>query len=537
MIRQAILIDQNSISFVEGVVRRGRVDLKAFVRLPKGKFGEGTSQAPEEFGVLLRDELQRLGWRPSLATVILSSPSIIDRSLTLPRTPQAALPGVVQLQVEAMPMLKFQNPVCDFSVHRSDRQTMDLGVAITSESTVNQVVSRLGQSGFGVQSVVSVAHTMLSAIQHIPGKEQFNLFLLASDRRIDLMAVQDGKVVACHAELIFGLSTPVSELIYPIVARFIKAVQRKDERFNPTQALLMCDEPIWSEAVRDRLAEEHEVASQVFDYRMLFHVDSQAVPNQRSEQLCAESLLLAGALMSQHLPRAERMDLSNPKRPKSRRVLKAFYAATAASLLGWLATTGYLHLEQRRLEVENRWVELQSQVDELTAVNQKSERLLRVAEVIGDWEDAKVDWLLELSELKRNLPAKNEAYLRQLVLQSTQDGELPAATAVGFAKKQSDVMAMNQRISSTNSPYEMDPRPFFHNERTEPFVHQFELDLKVTRIASEQLSNKDNHEVEEQVTSSDADVPALEEAPAETPATPVEDTNSSADQVRTESET
>ncbi len=542
MIRQAILIDQNSISFIEGVVRRGRVDLRAFVRLPKGKFGDSATGdpefgSPEEPGALLREELERLGWKPSSAMVILSSPSIIDRPLTLPRTPHAALPGVVKLQVEAMSMLKFQNPVCDFSVHRSDRQTMDLAVAITSESTVNQVVTRLGQSGFGVQSVVSVAHTMLTAIQHIPGKDQFNLFLLASDRRIDLMAVQDGKVVASHAELIFGLSTPVSDLLYPVVARFIKAVQRKDERFNPTQALLICDEPSWSENVRDRLEQEHEVASQVFDYRMLFHVDSQAVPNQRSEQLCAESLLLAGALMSQHQPRAERMDLSNPKQPKSRRVLKAFYAATAASLLGWLATTGYLHLEQRRLEVENRWVELRSQVDELTTENQKSERLLRVAEVIGDWEDAKVDWLLELSELKRNLPDKNEAYLRQLVLQSTQDGEFPAATAVGFAKKQSDIMAMNQRISSANSPYEMDPRPFFQNERTEPFVHQFELDLKVTKIASEQLSNKENREVDEQVTSTDADVPALEESPAETPATTVEDPNSSADQIPTETET
>ena len=343
MIRQAILIDQNSISFIEGVVRRGRVDLRAFVRLPKGKFGDSATGdpefgSPEEPGALLREELERLGWKPSSAMVILSSPSIIDRPLTLPRTPHAALPGVVKLQVEAMSMLKFQNPVCDFSVHRSDRQTMDLAVAITSESTVNQVVTRLGQSGFGVQSVVSVAHTMLTAIQHIPGKDQFNLFLLASDRRIDLMAVQDGKVVASHAELIFGLSTPVSDLLYPVVARFIKAVQRKDERFNPTQALLICDEPSWSENVRDRLEQEHEVASQVFDYRMLFHVDSQAVPNQRSEQLCAESLLLAGALMSQHQPRAERMDLSNPKQPKSRRVLKAFYAATARGLL--VAPTG-----------------------------------------------------------------------------------------------------------------------------------------------------------------------------------------------------
>ena len=64
MIRQAILIDQHCISFVEGVVRRGRIDVKAFIRLPKGKFGDPERPGSEGFSVMLRDELGRLGWKP-----------------------------------------------------------------------------------------------------------------------------------------------------------------------------------------------------------------------------------------------------------------------------------------------------------------------------------------------------------------------------------------------------------------------------------------------------------------------------------------
>ena len=491
MIRQAILIDQHCISFVEGAVRRGRIDVKAFIRLPKGKFGDPERPGSEGFSVMLRDELGRLGWKPSTAAVILSSPSLIDRSLSLPPTRLASLPSVVQLQVEAMPMLKLQDTLCDFSIHRSDKGSMELGVAITSEATVNRIVAELGQSGFRVQSVTSAAHSMLTATKRIPGNEKFNLFVLASDRRIDLMAVRDGKLIASHTESIFETQSPTSDLIYPVVSRFLKAVQRKHEGFEPKDALLMCDDPVWGAKVSDRLEDEHDTNSQIFDYRMLFQIDSRSAPGKRSEQLCAESLLLAGALISQQRHRNETIDLLSPKRPKSRWFLKSLYAATAASLIGWLCLTGYRQLEQRKLEVEGRWAELHSEVDQLTTLNQKSERLLRVAAVVGDWEEARVDWLSELSALKQNLPEKNEAYLRQLVFQSSQDGELPAASAVGFAKDQSDIMEMNKRLSSASSPYEMDPRPFFQNEGAEPFIHQFELDLKVAAPAQGDSSNQE----------------------------------------------
>lgn len=164
----------------------------------------------------------------------------------------------------------------------------------------------------------------------------------------------------------------------------------------------------------------------------------------------------------------------------------------AASALAFVGNQWLTELDRERITVETRWAELRSQVDELAAQNKKSDRLLRIAEVVESWQAKSVLWVPELNSLQKNLPERNEAYLRQLVLRSDQDTEFPHANAMGFAREQSDVMSMNQRLSGVDSRYELEPRPFFYSDRTAPFVHQFELDLSLNeRVSADDVLRKE----------------------------------------------
>ena len=53
------------------------------------------------------------------------------------------------------------------------------------------------------------------------------------------------------------------------------------------------------------------------------------------------------------------------------------------------------------------------------------------------------------------------------------------ATASGFAKKQSDVMQMNEEFSSDSKQFVVNPKPFFESDVVEKFPLQFELDIEL----------------------------------------------------------
>ncbi|MDA9840451.1 hypothetical protein N9C08_01315 [Rubripirellula sp.] len=494
MSRQAILVDQYTISFMEATVRHGRVEVDAFIRLPRGKFDRNGQPGPEQFGGLLREELNRLGWKTREAILVLSSPMVIERSINLPKTSKATLPNVVQLQVEAMPLLKMQDPVIDYSVQKKKDSGLTVDVTISSQVSVHKNVESLNQAGLSIASVTSSAQSLKSSLALFTKDvdEPMDLLVVASDRRVEVIAFEGSSVVATHSEFIYPSNQDRGSLLPQVVDRCVKAIQRQTEHYLPRRALLVLDDEMWGLQLADHLQEKFETECQSLDCRSFFKTNTNSVSAKRSEFLCAESVILAGAILSQKQNSQYRINLLKPKRVKRRLIQKGLVAALAASALAFVGNQWLTELDRERITVETRWAELRSQVDELAAQNKKSDRLLRIAEVVESWQAKSVLWVPELNSLQKNLPERNEAYLRQLVLRSDQDTEFPHANAMGFAREQSDVMSMNQRLSGVDSRYELEPRPFFYSDRTAPFVHQFELDLSLNeRVSADDVLRKE----------------------------------------------
>ena len=499
MSKQVILLDQYTISFMEATIYHGRVRVSSFVRLPRSQFNQGSQSTPKQVGEALHDELTRLGWNPNSAVLILSAPLVIERSISLPKTSPAALPSIVQLQVEAMPLLSMVDPVVDYSVQPSQGSRTFVDVTISSAAAINDNVRMLEESGFAISSVTSCLHALIASIDHVLkfDKNEFDLIVLASNRSIEVIALEEAHVLSTHRESIVAADTEIGDLLRSIIGRCIKGIQRRYESYQPKTALLLLDDPDWGSKIAGFLHQEFEIEATTEDYRDFFSCKHAAVDKQ-PDLLQAESVLLAGALSAQTQPSQRRVNLLQPKRVKKRLFFKGAVALIAASMLALLGNQGIRYLEGERLIVETKWSELRRQVDELDAENKKSERLLRMAEVVQEWKGHSVPWLPELVALADNLPDENDAYIRQLDLRSDQDSDLPLANAVGFAKKQADVMEMNQRLSAATSRYEMEPRPFYLSERNAPFVHQFELNLRLHRDSPLQTNTDEESKVSEQ---------------------------------------
>ena len=476
MNRQVILIDRCNLTFMEATVSSKKKAVKAFFRLPIDHAGISDS-----FEERLRDEMDRAHVKPKQATLVLSAPSVIERFLELPKTSNRLLPEVVQLQVEAMPLLKFEDPVFDYSVKNQSFQQTHVGVTISSGAEVGRSVVRFADVGFQIASVTSSIQASSHFLDEIrqQGSRGIDLFVLASDQRLEILALHDDQVLASHTELILDSENESGEKIQRLVNRSITAIQRKYEFYKPSEALLLTDDALLSLELQKKLGEEFRIESEIKDYRTDLQFQFGKRLADDPGKVSAEVAILTGALLGQDQPPHRRLDLLKPKKAKNQFAQFGVLAALAASLLLFLLGQGYLYLRDKQEDVNSRWTDLKLKVDELTAINQKSDRLLQLASVIQDFQSKDVPWLAELEALSQKLPPENEAYLRQLVLQSDVESDFPRVNAIGFAKDQADVMEMNQGLSTVGSAYDLDPRPFFLNERTEPFIHQFELDLRV----------------------------------------------------------
>ena len=479
MNRQVILIDRCSLTFMEATVSSKKMAVKAFFRLPIGDAGISDS-----FEERLRHEMERAHVKPKEATLVLSAPSVIERFIELPKTSNRLLPEVVQLQVEAMPLLKFEDPVCDYTVKNQSSQQTHVGVTISSNAEVERSVVRFADSGFQIASVTSSIQATSHFLDEIRQQSSrvIELFVLASDQRLEVLALHEDQVLASHTELIPDSENESGEKIQRLVIRSITAIQRKYEFYKPSEALLLTDDALLSVELKKKLVEDFGIESEVKDYRTDLQFQFGKRLADDPGKVSAEVAILTGALLGQDQPPQRRVDLLKPKKAKNRWAQFGVLAALAASLLFFLLGQGYLYLRDQQEDVNSRWTDLKLEVDELTAINQKSDRLLQLASVIQDFQGKDVPWLSELEALGQKLPPENEAYLRQLVLQSDVESDFPRVNAIGFAKDQADVMEMNQDLSTVGSAYDLDPRPFFFNERTEPFIHQFELDLRVNSV-------------------------------------------------------
>ncbi len=501
MTKQAVLIDQHTISFMEASVKREKIHVKAFIRLPRGDFNSSDPSDSQAFGKMLRDELVESGLRAKDAAVALSSPLVIQRHLTLPKTRKSDLPAVVQLQVEAMPLIRCEDFVCDYALQSQTKEQTNVSVLISSRSALQSNVLTIEQSGFRVESVTSASNAIVSFLRHALPQSlaRCDLVVLGSDRRIELVALRDSQIIASHTEAILNVSGDRAELIHKAASRFVKALQRSDEHYSPQHAIALLDDPLWATVLVDQLQQQFKIQADCPDYRAAISLSQKASRSKRCDSLSVEAVILSGILLAESGSDLQKVNLVKPKRVKSKLLQRSVLAAVAASLIGLIGYFGYEELRLRERETNSRWASLRQQVDRLTEKNQKSRELLQRADVVGNWEDGHVDWLGELAGLRLNLPKQNEAYLRELEFQVDAASELPTARAVGFAKRQLDVMEMNRRLTRRGSRYELDPRPFFQNDQAEPFIHQFELELSLAPPSRGKESGKTKSSTEGQV--------------------------------------
>ena len=96
-----------------------------------------------------------------------------------------------------------------------------------------------------------------------------------------------------------------------------------------------------------------------------------------------------------------------------------------------------------------------------------------------DWENTNINWFHEITELQKRMPDSKQAYLSELDFSVRGIEQPPKATGSGFAKKQADVMRMNEQFSSDSHQFVVNPKPFFESDVVEKFPLQFELDIEL----------------------------------------------------------
>ena len=237
---------------------------------------------------------------------------------------------------------------------------------------------------------------------------------------------------------------------------------------------------------------EARLKSQVEVLNPLALVDWEHPP---SEELVDTSRFagVIGALLAQQKAVAPTIDFLAPRKsvvpqnPKRRRLVILAAGGVLAIVVGAASYAMQISDLNRKLALARTEDSL------LTTTVKRGEGVLKSATLIQEWLDGQPQWLDEWDDLRSRMPGTDRLYLTSLRLDpqsGTAQGPGPGQTRgqgrgrikiEGFARKQADVMELNQKLVGERVKYEVLPHGTRQAKNDEHYPWKFEVELLLKR--------------------------------------------------------
>ncbi|MGB0599676.1 MAG: hypothetical protein ACPGLY_23580 [Rubripirellula sp.] len=484
MNKYAILIEGQRACLLKASFDRATLTVNGFTqfKFPENKDGGRPCKLD---GASLARHLKGLGWRVKSAQFLMATPDLLHQCLELPPTEARELHDVVKLQIESNLFLNQDDVQFDYAVQGTDETSTNALVGISNEQQIQPYREIASDSGIQVAGLGSKALSTVTFLRkyHPEICNEQLLVVSANESSIDCIAIDGSTIIGVHSRDFADSSSELSRdetsvVIQQETARFFGAMRNRHADFVPSRVLSLLDDASFRSDLTARFDLEGLIEFEAVTCMAAFAQKTSSKNFEAIEKFPAEFAALAGLLINENEPRQNQMDLIHPKRSKNKIMLPIGMGVTAAILCIAVLVVGFQYLQSRKEKLNKQLAVLNTEFRNLESENRKQDSFIQKAAFVNGWEQRRVNWLEELSELQEYLPDRKRAYLRQLEFRLPESMDPPSTIATGYAKSQTDIMSMNARLSSEQSPFDLQPKPFSTDQQSAPFGNQFELDLQ-----------------------------------------------------------
>lgn len=481
--RIALLIERQHLHLLQGTTGGQTIEptLARSIRIPDSVRFE---EAPDKFSDWLMQELADLGVSAKRTVFALESPYVLQKCITLPVRTDNDLAKMVELHVAGSHFIEAEQARYDFLIE-SRRQEDKTGVllALTTADLVDsyQQTFACADLKLDLLTTANYACTQYLRTKLPEAIANCDLLIFKGAQHLRLTALVDSAIVALHEERI-GEGPVAQEQLIQAIRRFRGSVSQKVNDYEGLNRILVLCSKTEQETLAPVIQAEFETRPETIDFESI-------LPENIETDSCSPQALccLQGLLLMAEAPKNDRLDILHPTGVKSARQKQLISIFSAIGVACALLIIAISYIRHRSAVVNTEFTTLQTELNALTDKNQQGQAIIAKVNAMRDWEKTNIDWFHEIAELQKRMPDSRQAYFSELDLVARGIDQPPKATASGFAKKQADVMRMNEEFSSDSKQFAVNPKPFFESDVVEKFPLQFELDIE---LIQPQLFNK-----------------------------------------------
>jgi Tfp pilus assembly PilM family ATPase len=470
--------ERRELSCAVAQVSRSRVRIEQCFRLAWPKDIDSEAE-PDRAGNWLKEELRRRGVSAREVLVSLPREEAVVRRLELPSAPDDELPALVRMQAATKSSSALDQLLLDFLPLPQEPGAERREVLMTTIPTGDGTRLKKAMQSAGLE-LVAIGISPVGAAEIAARVERQrrletnapSLVVARHGPRVEISLMRREHLVFTHSALLDGGSDERdNQSILAEITRATVAQQKLLAGGTIARAWVLGTEAetrSLCEALRARLSCEAET----IDPLSLVSVASEPPDFAQSRAALAGPVGMLLARSEQTVPA---IDFLSPRKPvpktdrrKVDRMIRGGLAAAALLLaLGWLvwykaSLDGQMEARQARLGELNRSI-------------REAEPEVAAANMIGDWDETRVDWLAQLNVLDAALPGRGQLYLKSFKFdRAPTQGGIANVTAGGFAKSEGDVHALYGALRERN--YQVRPREIKFTGSDEDYPYEFTLE-------------------------------------------------------------
>lgn len=413
----AIEWDSQALRMVIARQRGSSITVEQALVIPLSAAGDDVESVEGRVGRLLKEQVASHGLN-KLPTIIGVNRSSVELQIfSVPPVPDEELPDIVRYQAIRECANVGEDGIVDFLrlPMTEAGQSRVHAAAISSKQfkTYQKMcnVAQLQPQSFFIRSFG--AARLAAAQSNLSGKT----FLLVESlaERAELTVVHQNEVVLTRSTKIPG-DVGSEHFVHALqgeIRRTMFAAKTKDSTVSISQIVILgqpADQAAWN-----AFGQELKLPVEFLDPLSAEHITSSVeLPPESAAQLGA----LIGLLWADSAGTEASIDFLNPRKrpdPPDRRrtyVLGAAAAACVVGLVGYIVWSG----------ISVRDAKIERLKADIAKVQKSNEPLLEVEEQIieiDDWAKADVNWLDELYHLSEKMPSADEAIVKRINMQST----------------------------------------------------------------------------------------------------------------------
>jgi hypothetical protein len=415
------------------------------------------------------------------ALIVVPRDAVVVRKLDLPEIPDNELPDLVRLQAATKLATPVDKLALDYvplttHAHEAGRSVLLMSLDHDRLQKVCAAVEAAGMEPVGcVPSSISVANL---ALQSAGGADPSGLTLVVYQYRdrLELSALLDRQLIFSHAlSLPDGESAGHTQPLMAELSRVLVAVRQVRHEAEIERVLVVQDgepdEPVLA-TLRERFGPQLQVVTR--------EQISRGARLDRTAPAEASTAAL-GAIVAEAAALIPLVDFLRPRRaapqadPQKR--VKQLAAAAAGLFVLVAGSVYYSMLSSRDAEIA-RLEQRRVQLDELVGPkNAETQATLAAAGLLNDWSGEAESPLQVLRELQALHPGTGRLYMTRLLL-TPETGEATArVTGDGFARSESDVRGLNQRLADAG--HVVTAKPTSRSTRNPDYPVAFELNVRL----------------------------------------------------------